>query len=171
MGKIICINRGLGGKRMATIFDVANYFILKANSEEENPMTPLKLQKLCYYAQGWNLAWDDRELFNDDFEAWVHGPANYSLYKKYNSISRNCCIDEVDEGFNVDIFCKDEIETLDTVWDAYGKFSGTYLEQLTHQEDPWKTTRGQLPPGASSSEIISKDTIKKFFLHQNEKEN
>jgi uncharacterized phage-associated protein len=34
-----------------TIFDVANYFILR--SDDENPMTPLKLQKLCYYAQAW----------------------------------------------------------------------------------------------------------------------
>jgi uncharacterized phage-associated protein len=161
MGKVIGFFE-MGEKRMATIFDVANYFISKANNEDENFMTPLKLQKLCYYAQAWSLVWDDKELFKEDFQAWVHGPANYKLYKKYD-VGKNVYIDNVDSAFNMRLFNKDQLNTLDAVWTAYGKFSGSYLEQLTHQEDPWKLTRGTLPPGMGSNVIIDKKFIKEYY--------
>ncbi len=42
-----------------TVKDVANYFIWRANADEEfgENITNLKLQKLVYYAQGFHLAW------------------------------------------------------------------------------------------------------------------
>ena len=39
---------------MATIFDVASYILSK-----QGPMTTMKLEKLCYYAQAWSLVWDE----------------------------------------------------------------------------------------------------------------
>jgi hypothetical protein len=41
-----------GGKVMTTIFDVAKYIL-----QQRGEMTAMKLQKLCYYAQAWSLAW------------------------------------------------------------------------------------------------------------------
>jgi len=164
MAKILQFSRG-GGKYMITIFDVANYFIKKSNNEEENTMTPLKLQKLCYYAQAWSLVWDDKPLFKDEFQAWVHGPANYSLFKKYD-VGRNSTIQEVDCGFRLRIFNEEQLETLNAVWEAYGKFTGKYLEQLTHQEDPWKKTRGTLPPGMGSNRVIKKNLMKEYYLKE-----
>lgn len=38
---------------MINIFDVAKYIL-----ELEGPMTPMKLQRLCYYSQAWSLAWN-----------------------------------------------------------------------------------------------------------------
>ena len=43
----------------------------------------LKLQKLVYYAQAWHLALRDVPLFEEDFEAWVHGPVIPALYQEY----------------------------------------------------------------------------------------
>lgn len=156
MGNVV--NLFKGEEQMNKLYSVANYFINR--SDDENPMTPLKLQKLCYYAQAWNLAWDNKELFSDDFQAWVHGPANYDLWSKYNG---NTVISETDSNYSINVFNADEIETLDAVWDAYGNFSGKYLEQLTHQEDPWLSTRGDLPEGIPSNAIISKAKIKKYY--------
>ena len=57
--------------------DIAKYFINELHPE------PLKLQKLLYFAQGFSYAFYDKELFNDDFEAWVHGPVIPSIYHEY----------------------------------------------------------------------------------------
>jgi uncharacterized phage-associated protein len=55
---------------MNTIQQIAQWFLCKES------MTHKKLQKLCYYAQAWNLALHNSELFEDRFEAWVHGPVS-----------------------------------------------------------------------------------------------
>lgn len=167
MGKIIQLFKGEGEGKMPNIFDVANYFISKSRNKLENPMTPLKLQKLCYYAQAWSLVWDKKELFSDDFQAWVHGPANYKIYKKYDYVTKDGIIKKVDHGFRIEIFTKEQIETLEEIWTAYGKYSGDYLEQLTHQERPWKETRGNLPPGMGCDRIITKKLMKEFYSKLN----
>ena len=43
---------------MISIYDAANWFIKK------EPMTEIKCQILCYYAQAWSLAIDDKKMFN-----------------------------------------------------------------------------------------------------------
>lgn len=159
---IITKNDSLNASDMATIFDVANYFINK--SDEENLMTPLKLQKICYYAQAWSLVWEGKELFHEDFQAWVHGPANYELFKKYKG---KRYIDATSVKCNYDVFNEEQIETLEIVWEAYGKYSGDYLEQLTHEEDPWINTRGNLSPGDKCDRIIEKGIIKKYYKSLN----
>ncbi len=60
---------------MTTVFDVANYIISR-----RGPMSAMKLQKLCYYAQAWSLTWTERELFPEEIEAWANGPVVRSLY-------------------------------------------------------------------------------------------
>ena len=58
-----------------TIIDVANYILDKMGE-----LTTMKLQKLTYYCQAWSLAWDEKPLFEDDFEAWANGPVSRKLY-------------------------------------------------------------------------------------------
>lgn len=158
-------NDKLNTSDTATIFDVANYFINK--SDEENLMTPLKLQKICYYAQAWSLVWEGKELFHEDFQAWPHGPANYDLFKIYQG---QRYIDNTLVECNYKIFNEEQIETLEIVWEAYGKYSGDYLEQLTHQEDPWIKTRDNLSPGDKCNRIIKKDIIKEYYESLNAEE-
>ena len=79
-------------KKKITISDIADYFITK-NHEYGDYITNLKLQKLVYYAQAWYLAFLDKPLFDEDFEAWVHGPVNRDLYDRYfwgKSIEKSC---------------------------------------------------------------------------------
>ena len=60
---------------MATVFDVAKYILHK-----KKKLSTWKLQKLCYYAQAWSIAWTEHPLFAEDFEAWVNGPVCPELY-------------------------------------------------------------------------------------------
>ena len=59
---------------MANVQDVAKFFIGLANDQANNNqgdmMTHLRLQKLLYFAQGWNLARYGKPLFDDEIEAW-----------------------------------------------------------------------------------------------------
>ena len=65
------------------IEDVADFFLKIVDRESESTITPLKLQKILYYAQGYYLAIHDKELFPEEFEAWAHGPVNEEIYNKY----------------------------------------------------------------------------------------
>lgn len=152
----------VGEIKMVSIFDVANFFLLRAQEDGENTITPLKLQKLCYYAKAWSLTWDDNPLFKEEFEAWAHGPANYELFNKYREYGYNP-ITLLDDDFRKDIFTHDEIETLDNVWDAYGIYSGKYLENLTHNESPWQHAREGCDPGERCNVEISHEDMKEYY--------
>ena len=62
----------------ATVFDVAKYI-----AEKTGELTAMKLQKLVYYAEAWNLAWDGEPLFSENFEAWANGPVVPELYQRH----------------------------------------------------------------------------------------
>ena len=62
---------------MASVFDVAKYILHKSGR-----LSTWKLQKLCYYAQAWEIAWTETPIFEEDFEAWANGPVeavNFSV--------------------------------------------------------------------------------------------
>lgn len=122
---------------------------------DESP-TPMKLQKLCYYAQGYALA-EGNEIFTDDFEAWQHGPVIvdlYLMYKKYQwrpineELTNPSCIHD---------------DFLEQIVSAYGRFDGAALSTMTHRETPWLSARGDLDEFQGSKAIISKESLKKFF--------
>lgn len=48
------------------IYQIINWFL--SQSSDENRMTHLALQKLLYFAQGWNYAINGKSLFNDEKE-------------------------------------------------------------------------------------------------------
>src|SRR5438552_2691079 len=73
-----------GGRLMASYLDVARYFVqLAGEGEDGDPLTPMRLHKLLYYAQGWALAVLGKPLFTGRFEAWVHGPVLRDLYPQF----------------------------------------------------------------------------------------
>jgi uncharacterized phage-associated protein len=128
---------------MANVFNVANYFLNKSIPGTPLAITHLKLQKLVYYAQGWNLAINRKPLFQEEIRAWEHGPVVPELYNEYRRYGYFSIPTEIfsnkENGNN--IFNKVELKVLDQVWDAYGEYDGKFLEELTHQEDPWLYTR------------------------------
>ena len=47
---------------------------------------------------------------------------------------------------------------------VYGKYDGDELESLTHEEDPWEKTRGDLAPIEPSRKEINHKLMRNFYL-------
>ncbi|MEH7157488.1 Panacea domain-containing protein [Neobacillus drentensis] len=128
-------------------------------------MSHKKLQKLCYYAYSWYLALYGEKLFNEHFEAWIHGPVSpvlYSEFKKHGwkEIPRtNSVSDEINNNDAA-------IELINEVYRSYGDLSGDELEYLTHQEDPWLMARGDLPEFIPSNQRIDDRVIIDFYQRE-----
>lgn len=148
-------------KKKVSIFDIATCFLKIVDRDSGSTITPLKLQKLLYYTQGWYLAINDKELFKEDFEAWAHGPANPAIYDKYKKYGRDS-IDYPNEPLKIN---EKLLEFLYTIWNTYGIYDGKYLENLTHSESPWidARKRSNCQDGDSCTEIITKESMKEFF--------
>ncbi|AHI77686.1 hypothetical protein BTRA_3403 [Burkholderia thailandensis USAMRU Malaysia  len=145
----------------ATALAVARY-IIRRFQDREDPVTNLKLQKLLYYVQGWHLGVFGTPAFEDDFEAWVHGPVAPGVFHAYRDYRWNPITKEVDEPKLPESLKKH----IDEVLDVYGGDTGWALESRTHREPPWLKARGDLPADESSNAVISKKSMKKFFEAQ-----
>lgn len=142
---------------MLSCFDIADYFISIAN-ETGSFISNLKLQKLVYYAQAWHIALHDSPLFEEDFEAWVHGPGIPSLYKEYKSFGWQPILKDAAPKLSDDVY-----QFLDEVAEEYFACDAYELEQMTHAEDPWNRARGNLSPDEPSNEVIKKEWMKEFY--------
>jgi uncharacterized phage-associated protein len=137
--------------------DIANYFIWLAN-ETGSFVSNLKLQKLVYYAQAWHLAIEETPLFEEDLEAWVHGPVIPVLYQKYKPFSWYPIDKPVAINLPTEI-CSflEDVSTEYFACDAYE------LEQMTHIEDPWKKARVGSPADAPSNAVILKEWMQEYY--------
>ncbi|KKB34160.1 type II toxin-antitoxin system antitoxin SocA domain-containing protein [Bacillus thermotolerans] len=139
------------------IDNVIQYLLLKCEE-----ITPLALQKLLYYSQAFSYAINKEFLFDDDCEAWVHGPVYRNIYEKYKNYGYNPIEEELDH-YNFELLTNEERELLDSIVNNFGCYSGKILEEMTHIEAPWKEARKGFSDNEPSNQTISKDTIKKYF--------
>ena len=142
---------------MHTVFDVANYILTKCGT-----MTTMKLQKLVYYCQAWSLAWDDKPLFSEDFEAWANCPVCKKLYNIHRG-KFEIGKDDLKRYVKDMDFTDEEKETMDIVIDDYADKAPFWLSELTHSERPWKEARGNTPLGAPCSQIITKESMQNYY--------
>lgn len=137
------------------------YFFYK-DSEDKKGITNKKLQKLLYYAQAWYLVFYDSKLFEENIEAWVHGPAICDVYLRYRSFGYYHIDYKLDSALLDQL--DDKIKSyLDQVWDVYGKYDADYLELLTHSEKPWQDARAGLDIAEASKRIIDTEEIKNYY--------
>ena len=143
---------------MLTCHDIAQYFIWLAH-ETGSFISNLKLQKLVYYAQAWYLAIYGEQLFEEDFEAWIHGPVIPQLYDRYKHYQWKPIEEEVKQPN----FSEEVGEFLEEVVEVYFSIDAYDLERMTHLEDPWIKARGNLAQDEPSKEIITKESMKNYF--------
>ena len=139
---------------MISVFDVAKYFLTLNDEEIGELISNLKLQKLAYYAQGFNLAFTDEPLFADTIEAWAHGPVIPSLYHEYKVYGSQAI--PAPETFDADIIPEETRELLDEVYNVFGQFSAWKLRNMTHEEPPWIEA-------SKMAGVISQDSMKSYF--------
>lgn len=153
---------------------IANYFLDLAK-ESNRPLTPMKLQKLIYFAHGWCLAIYDQALISETVEAWRYGPVVQSIYHEFKEhgsgeITKLATefelldVDALEFGIYTPYISDDDDKTkalLNKVWDIYGKYSGVALSNATHmQNTPWANVwNPNTPKGTDIPEI----QIKEYF--------
>lgn len=147
-----------------SVEDIANYFLSKTK------MTPEKLQKVLYFAYVWYLAIMNNskdelriKLFDENFEAWIHGPTCPKIYQKYKST-------DLIEKYNEEILniTGEDKAILEQIWEVYGKYSANELESISQQHDPWRLTRAKNNCSASEwcIEIIQDELMYEYYSNK-----
>ena len=116
-----------------SVHDVARYFLAK---QRDGDISNLKLQKLCYYAQGMSLALRGRPLWADlRIKAWDNGPVVPDVYHAYKEHGWNA----IPRVRNLDMsrYDAESLQVLDMVFESFGRLTATRLSQMTHAESPW----------------------------------
>ncbi len=144
---------------MAVTAYVVAESLISLSREKQSPVSNLKLQKLLYYTQAWHLVLFKRALFAEEFEAWVHGPVVPAVFRRYRA-SGWMALDAPEVQPYIPALVRKHLKE---VWKAYGHLSASDLERLTHSESPWIKARKGLPPDESSHEIITKDSMRKYY--------
>ena len=135
--------------------------VIKYLLSECNDMTNLALQKSLYYIQGFYYAFHDEFLFEEDCEAWIHGPVYKDIYNSYSGYGFSSIDSEI--KFDGSCFSTNEKALIDSIAKYFCCYSGKTLEKFTHVETPWLKTRGDLPANMQSNRIINKDLIGNYF--------
>ncbi len=166
---------------------VAN-FVLEQAFTEDIPVSPMKLQKLLYYSQGWHLAFTDDPIFNEQIECWPYGPVVSTMFHHFKEFGKDAItkmatasrVKRQDGKLRlrtVTPSLPDELpsrsrEILNAVWESYKGFSAIKLSNMTHSPDgPWRKVyddhNGAPPVGTD----IPMDLIKQYFQSQLEGDN
>lgn len=138
--------------------DVASVIIARTGPR----LDAMKLQKLLYYVQAWNVAITDEPLFTETLKAWKDGPVCPPVWKaRQDPASRASSAQKLD-GVVLDDFTSNLI---DLVLAGYGSMSGTELSALAHAETPWREARGDLADDdeGNASNPIDLDTVARFY--------
>lgn len=145
-------------KMALTAENVADYILSFAN-EAQDPITNLKLQKLLYYSQGYYLALNDCVLFEDEIEAWAHGPVIPDIYHNFKRFRWHPIDEEVEKPTLTEHF----VNYLEILIETFLPIEAYKLEQMTHNEAPWINARDGLPPDALCRVIIKIDDMRDYF--------
>lgn len=114
---------------------IANEFIRLNGGRMEQ----MKLQKLVYIANGWNLAINLEPLVNGQFLAWDGGPVSRTIWNHVRDRGYDFDGELVTEDGPVRArLDEDERQVIDHVWRKYSVFTGRALSEMTHQPGtPW----------------------------------
>lgn len=114
---------------------IAKYII--SNSR---PLTPLQINKLCFFSHGWYLGIHGQPLISETVEAWKYGPVIPSTYHMFKTNERKTVsfYDFYKHDLDESMFTDDEKDVMNQVIDFYSSINGGQLIGITHQKNsPW----------------------------------
>lgn len=145
---------------MENSINVARYFLSK-----DETLTDKQVQKLVYYAYCWYIVKNNTskdeikdKIFDEVPEAWIHGPVFPNLYQEMTHNRKKFLENKDYENMSEDLK-----EFLDTIFEAYGKYSGNELENLTHSEEPWKRARNGIASNEPSNNKLDDKVIYEYY--------
>jgi len=136
---------------------VSDYFLARASTDED-ALTNLKVQKLCYYAAGLIAAVrgvGGDPLFREQIEAWQHGPVVPVEYRRFSQYIGNAI--PASMNFDYEQIEPRDLAILNDVYGYYGQYSAWKLRNMTHDEDPWITAWNR------DDKVISHEELRLFF--------
>ena len=164
------------------IEDFAKYVGLSLLSKGYS-VSPLKLQKMLYYAQAWHMVFFGREntLFADVPQAWVNGPVYPVIFNAYKDKVVGMCdhlsvkdFGEEDACYGLEIVARrlnlsaEQTELTESVINFYGSKTQNQLVLFTHAEKPWTEKREGLQPYEKSTEALSLDTMYQYYKERHD---
>lgn len=180
---LLSIKQVMSDVRMVNISDAAKYVGLSLLVKGYS-VSPLKLQKILYYAQAWHMVFFGRKntLFPDVPQAWVNGPVYPSIYNEYKDKVPGMCahldarsFGETDEragleaiAHKLDLTAR-QVELLESVINLYGSKKQNQLILFTHSEKPWTEKREGLQPYEKSNEELSLDTMYSYYKERHDR--
>ena len=141
---------------MATILDAAEYILEKT----EDSIPYLKLERLCYYAQAWSMAWDEEPIFPEEFYAGEKGAVCYELF---DGVGHQLFVSLADGTGNSDALTDDQKDTIDSALDYYYEYAAKKLGYLIRFDKPWRDARERMEQDRHFSGVITKESMKKHY--------
>ena len=134
-------------------------YLMRKIQGKDYDLTPMKLQKLLYYCQGYSLALTGKPIFAEPIEAWEHGPVVDSVYQEYRQYKNN--VIPANESSNFENLNETEKSIACFVVDEKKWLSAYALSDATHKEMPWLDTFER--EAYFHNDVISNEKIKNFF--------
>lgn len=145
---------------MITPDEASDFLLIKCRDMGEC-LTNMKLQKMLYYAQAWALvSFDNEPLFEEDFQAWVHGPV---LVSQFNRFKDSVWKPILDEDITLPTLDSDVEKHLKEIIEVFGVESAVSLDLMVHKELPYLTARKGYHMAEVCHEIISKESMYKYY--------
>ena len=140
---------------------IANYFI-NLGILNDAPLSPMKLQKVLYFANGMNLALTGKPLIREAVEAWQYGPVVESVYHKFKEWgSRPITKPQPSGNIEPD---KMTLDLLSAVWNITKNIDPIKLSNWTHLKDsPWDQAFQNAGGKTNYNAPISNELMKRYF--------
>lgn len=135
-----------------------------------------KLNILLYYCQGWYLALNNKNLFEEDFTGGVFGPIIIPLYDYYKNkdiklTSYRQVVSYTSDWAMAASLSKNLKSHIDEVLDIYENHTMSMLTDMIRHEFPYINSRKKLKSSERGKNIILKSDMKRYFLNQLDKPN
>ena len=149
--------------RDQSVFQVARELI---EQSEKSELSPIALQKLCFFSFAWFARLTGQKLYPEQTWAMKHGPVVgdlLSAHSKQESVSSGD-IDRVLDEWKLDHSFGDPYveEIIHAVYEGYSHLSYWELRELSHTEDLWKSAWGQR--GSAARARMDSDAMVDYYL-------
>lgn len=138
---------------MDNVLDVAQYMFDEYREVYGAILEETKLHKLLYFAQRETLAITGAPMFDEPFEAWVHGPVCRAVRSAYSW-------DGIRGAPRRPLSPANECTATEVVY-RYGGSSASVLSEITHGETSWLRARSGIPADQRCTARLSVDDIKR----------
>lgn len=146
---------------MPSVIDVAKFVLDESAGTCRPVVSTMKLQKMCYFVQGWHLVINGYPMFAEDFHAWKYGPVCPELYyfcEDKVSVTTDS-VEFTDVNPDLNDYQQDFIKK---IFGTYNPYSGLQLSDLTRNHDAWKNAGAGNHKGNEDA-LMSKESIHNDF--------